>query len=195
MFMWSFGPLALLVVELLLPGLRIGGLSVLFWPGGSRRHACDTQIRPDPEGPSTNISDTSARKYPYRGPFQAKGYHIGVLGPSGIRPEPWEDPKNGSTLRLDNLHHTSMRVQNWGICTRLILYYTILYYILYKITLSSIWGPLLDPPRALAETPRTRLQKPSGALPRPRPNTVWSSRHKPINGGPIVGTRPTLRIK
>ena len=31
-------------------------------------------------------------------------------------PEPWEDPKNGSTLGFDSLHHRTCycRVQNWG---------------------------------------------------------------------------------
>ena len=29
-------------------------------------------------------------------------------------PEPWKDPKNGSTLGLYNLHHRSITVQNWG---------------------------------------------------------------------------------
>ena len=29
-------------------------------------------------------------------------------------PEPWEDPKPGSTLGLYTLHHRSIGVQNWG---------------------------------------------------------------------------------
>ena len=29
-------------------------------------------------------------------------------------PEPWEDPKNGSTFGFHTLHHRSKRVQNWG---------------------------------------------------------------------------------
>ena len=29
------------------------------------------------------MSDTEASKYPYREPFEAKVYHMGVLGPSG----------------------------------------------------------------------------------------------------------------
>ena len=45
-------------------------------------------------------------------------------------PEPCENPKNGSTLGLHNLHHRSMRVQNWGFC-------------------------FLDPPRALGSGPRS----------------------------------------
>ena len=32
----------------------------------------------------------------------------------GQYPEPWEDPKNGSTLGLHNLHYRPIRVQNWG---------------------------------------------------------------------------------
>ena len=32
-----------------------------------------------------------------------------------VCPEPWEDPKNGSTSRLYNPHHRSIGVQNWGI--------------------------------------------------------------------------------
>ena len=35
-----------------------------------------------PKGPSTDISDTQAPKYPYRKDLKAKVYHIGVHGPS-----------------------------------------------------------------------------------------------------------------
>ena len=30
-------------------------------------------------------------------------------------PDPWVDPKSRSTLRFCNLHHRSIRVQNWGL--------------------------------------------------------------------------------
>ena len=36
--------------------------------------------------------------------------------PEPVIPEPWENPKNGSTLGLDNLHCGAIRVQNWGVC-------------------------------------------------------------------------------
>ena len=29
-------------------------------------------------------------------------------------PEPWEDPKNGSTLGLYKIHHRRIRAQSWG---------------------------------------------------------------------------------
>ena len=35
---------------------------------------------------------------------------------SNTNPKPWEDPKNGSTSTLQNLHHGSIRLQNWGFC-------------------------------------------------------------------------------
>ena len=44
-----------------------------------------------PEGPGTNTSDTSAPKYPYREPFKAKVYRIGVPGP----------PKEPKTMAQD----------------------------------------------------------------------------------------------
>ena len=40
-------------------------------------------------------------------------------GPAGsaIEVEPWADPKSRSTLRFYNLHHRSVRVQNWRLYT------------------------------------------------------------------------------
>ena len=49
------------------------------------------------------------------GGFEASGFAHGCRIPlqPRILPEPWEDPKHGSTLGLCNLHDRSIRVQNW----------------------------------------------------------------------------------
>ena len=41
--------------------------------------------------------------------------HRSVTEPPRDHVESWEDPQNRSTLRLNNLQHTSSRVQNGGV--------------------------------------------------------------------------------
>ena len=61
--------------------------------------------------------------------------------------DPGADPKRRSTLGFCNLHHRSIRVQNWGSILYPILYHTIYHTILYCPELG-------DPPAGLGLEPR-----------------------------------------
>ena len=65
-------------------------------------------------------------------------------------PEPWEDPKNGSTSGLYNPHHRNIRVQNWGFHAT--LHYTIRYHTLLESKIGVLF--FVYPPRALGERAR-----------------------------------------